>query len=302
MISSSIDALSVLLALGTSSCRAFILSAILSLRSRSAMLWGSVACPRLARTRCLGGAAAPACGCDGVPEAPPPPPPPPPPKPWPGIGDVCWRVVCSILRTWCCGWKCCCCCCWSDPAKLPPKTPPASPPAELAAAFSSACTSSPPGPPVPRESGRSMPLFPPPPPPAGEQPMPWSIMWCPCLRSASCCSTICFTAAASAPPPPGSPLIWCCRSRDASSADSSYSPPNCCGIPSVCAPPSGAFPPVAAADRSGQADGGRLPSIWSRKSSCTPPPALAAARRSSREIWPAAAMACISRAVGCIAR
>ncbi|RRT61773.1 hypothetical protein GW17_00010817 [Ensete ventricosum] len=46
-----------LLPLGTNSCRAFILSAILSLRS--SMLCGSVACPRLALTLGLGGAVTP---------------------------------------------------------------------------------------------------------------------------------------------------------------------------------------------------------------------------------------------------
>ena len=168
---------------------------------------------------------------------------------------------------------------------------------ELAAALSSACTS-PADPPLPRESGRSMPPSPRPAPPPVERPMPWSSMWWPCLRSASCCSTICFVAASADSAPP--PLIWCCRSRDASSADSSYKPPpNCCCcwwcIPSASTLPSGAFAPAADAS-SGQADGCRPPSIWSRKSSCTPP----AARRSSREIWPAAAMACISRVVGCI--
>uniref|UniRef100_A0A453KXG2 Uncharacterized protein n=1 Tax=Aegilops tauschii subsp. strangulata TaxID=200361 RepID=A0A453KXG2_AEGTS len=192
-----------------------------------------------------------------------------------------------------CGWKCCCC--WSDPAK-PPKTPASRiiSTAELAAAFSRACTS-PPDPPLPRVSGSSRPPSPPPPPMDGERPMPWRsmLLWWPCLRSASCCSTICFAEAAA---PPGPPLIWCCRSRDASITESSYGPPNsccCCCIPSPCPPSSGLVP----AARSCQAEGGRLPNIWSRKSSCTPPPAPLPApawplRRSSREIWPAAAMAC----------
>jgi hypothetical protein len=53
------------------------------------MLWGSVAWPRLARTRCLGGAGAlppdPACGCAPPPGAPPP----PAPKVGLGMGAVC---------------------------------------------------------------------------------------------------------------------------------------------------------------------------------------------------------------------